>query len=78
MLDAIERIALSLGLSMAVVPVVGFALYYLPSGLELFPLSESILVLTLFLSTLAIWREYKARKSLFLRKARKTTAFFKS
>jgi uncharacterized membrane protein len=76
MLDAIERIALSLGLSLAVVPVVGFALYYLPFGLDLFPLSESLFSLTLVLSTLAIMREYKARRAMYLRRVRKSAAYF--
>jgi uncharacterized membrane protein len=78
MLDAIERIALGLGLSLAVVPVISFALYYLPSGLSLIPLSESILFITCILATLAIWREYKARRAMFYRRVRKNDAFFEA
>jgi hypothetical protein len=67
-LDTIERIALSIGLSLAVTPIVGFILYYTPWGLNLAAITLSLLAVTCVLATCAILREYKARKSFFLRK----------
>jgi len=68
MLDNIERIALSLGLSLAVSPMVGLILYYTPWGLNLALSTLSLLTVTAIFSTLAIWREYHARRVLFLRR----------
>jgi uncharacterized membrane protein len=45
-LDAIERIALSFGLSIAVVPLIGLALNFTPWGIRLMPI---IISLTLFI-----------------------------
>ena len=67
-MDNIERIALSIGLSLAVTPMVGLILYYTPWGLNLAPTTLSLLSVTAIFSTLAIWREYHARKAIFLRK----------
>lgn len=41
-LDGIERVALSFGLSIAVVPLVGFILNYTPWGIRLYPMLVSI------------------------------------
>ena len=49
-LDVIERIALSFGLSIAIVPLVGLALNYTPWGIRLEPVVTSLVVLTVFLS----------------------------
>ena len=49
-LDAIERIALSFGLSIAIVPLVGLALNYTPWGIRLEPVVTSLVVLIIFLS----------------------------
>jgi Predicted membrane protein len=45
-LDAIERIALSFGLSIAVVPLIGLALNYTPWGIRLEPVVNSLVLLT--------------------------------
>ena len=50
-LDAIERIALSFGLSIAVVPLLGLALNYTPFGIRLSPI---LTVLSVFTISLAI------------------------
>jgi uncharacterized membrane protein len=50
-LDAIERIALSFGLSIAVVPLLGLALNYTPFGIRLLPI---LIVLSVFTISLAI------------------------
>jgi uncharacterized membrane protein len=56
-LDNIERIALSIGLSLALVPMIGLLLYYTPLGINLIPLVVSLFALTLILSTVAVVRE---------------------
>lgn len=60
-LETIERIALSVGLSLALVPMVGLVLYYTPLGISVTPIVLSLLALTLFLATIAAMREHKAK-----------------
>jgi uncharacterized membrane protein len=55
-LDAIERVALSFGLSIAVVPLVGLALNYTPWGIRLEPVVTSLVALTLFLVVMGALR----------------------
>ena len=50
-LDAIERIALSFGLSIAITPLLGLALNYTPFGIRLTPI---LIVLSVFTVSLAI------------------------
>ena len=50
-LDGIERIALSFGLSIAVVPLLGLALNYTPFGIRLVPV---LVVLSMFTVSLAV------------------------
>jgi len=50
-LDSIERIALSFGLNIAVVPLLGLALNYTPFGIRLSPI---LIVLSIFTVSLAI------------------------
>ena len=50
-LDGIERIALSFGLSIAVVPLLGLALNYTPFGIRLVPI---LVVLSMFTISLAV------------------------
>ncbi len=50
-LDGIERLALSLGLSLAVVPLVGLALNYSPWGIRLTPI---LVGLTLFIASCSL------------------------
>lgn len=58
-LDTIERIALSLGMSLALVPIVGLLLNYTPWGIRLTPIVLSLLALTIVFSTTAIIREHQ-------------------
>lgn len=58
-LDSIERIALSIGLSLALVPLVGLLLNYTPWGIRLTPVTLSLLALTLIFAVTALIREYQ-------------------
>ncbi|WP_342765070.1 DUF1616 domain-containing protein [Methanolobus sp.] len=55
-LDGIERIALSFGLSIAVVPLIGLLLNYTPWGIKLLPVLVSLTVFTLAMVLIAIHR----------------------
>ena len=55
-LDTIERIALSFGLSIAVVPLIGFGLNYTSFGIRLDPILWSLILFNIVLSILGIWR----------------------
>jgi uncharacterized membrane protein len=57
-LDTIERVALSLGMSLALVPIVGLLLNYTPWGIRLTPIVLSLLALTLVFATTAAVREH--------------------
>jgi len=50
-LDAIERIALNFGLSIAITPLLGLALNYTPFGIRLLPV---LIVLSVFTISLAL------------------------
>ncbi|MDH7596085.1 MAG: DUF1616 domain-containing protein [Candidatus Bathyarchaeia archaeon] len=58
-LDTIERIALSIGMSLALVPIVGLLLNYTPWGIRLTPIVLSLLALTTVFAIAAIIREYQ-------------------
>lgn len=58
-LDKIERIALSVGMSLALVPIVGLLLNYTPWGIRLTPIVLSLLALTIVFATTALLREYQ-------------------
>ena len=60
-LETIERIALSIGMSITLVPIVGLLLYYTPWGLSLTPIVLSLLALTVVLATVAIARELQTK-----------------
>jgi uncharacterized membrane protein len=60
-LDIIQRIALSIGVSLVIVPFVGLLLYYTPFGLSILPLVLSLFGLTLLLATLAMARDYQIK-----------------
>ena len=51
-LETIERIALSIGISLALVPMIGLILYYTPLGINLTPIVLSLLAPTLLLATI--------------------------
>lgn len=55
-LDEIERVALSIGLSIAVVPLLGLLLNYTPFGIRLYPVLVSLFVFTFLMSVAAEYR----------------------
>lgn len=55
-IDTIERVALSFGLSIAVVPLTGLALNYTPWGIRLDPMVISLSLLTIGLTLIALYR----------------------
>lgn len=69
-LDAIERIMLSIGTSLAIVPMVGLILNYLPWGIRLLPVTLALIGLTLIIASAAAAREYMALYKLRARHAR--------
>jgi len=60
-LETIERIALSLGMSIALVPIIGLLLYYTPLGISVTPIVLSLLALTIVFATAAIAREHQTK-----------------
>ena len=57
-LEPLERLALSIGLSLALVPLVGLVLNYTPWGIRLVPIIISLALLTLSLAIVALRRKY--------------------
>ncbi|MCL7413483.1 MAG: DUF1616 domain-containing protein [ANME-2 cluster archaeon] len=55
-LDGIERTALSFGLSIAVVPLLGLGLNYTPWGIRLAPILVTISIFTLGMCVIAVYR----------------------
>jgi len=55
-IDVIERVALSFGLSIAVVPLVGLALNYTPWGIRLQPILASLISLVFIFSAIGWYR----------------------
>jgi len=55
-LDGIERVALSFGLSIAVVPLIGLLLNYTPWGIRLYPILISLNLFVLAMSVLGWYR----------------------
>jgi len=58
-LSPLERLALSIGLSLAVVPLIGLILNYTPWGIRLEPIIISLTLFTLSMTIIASWRKYK-------------------
>lgn len=58
-LDSIERVALSFGLSIAVVPLIGLILNYTPWGIRLEPILISITIFILATSLIAWYRRHR-------------------
>ena len=65
-LKPLERMALSIGLSLAIIPLIGLLLNYTPWGIRLGPIITSTSVYVLVLLTLAAYRKYR----IFLLKTR--------
>jgi hypothetical protein len=63
-MDLIERVAFSIGLSLAVVPLVGFLLNYSPWGIRLDPIVVSISLLSIVLAFASVYRKYMINKSI--------------
>ena len=61
-LDGIERVALSIGLSLAVVPLLGLILNYTPWGITLTPIVVSLACFTEALALGALVRKYRYHK----------------
>jgi uncharacterized membrane protein len=61
-LKPLERLALSIGLSLAVVPLIGLVLNYTPWGIRLGPVIVSLALYTLGVSLIALARKYSAFK----------------
>jgi len=55
-LDGVERVALSIGLSLAVVPLMGLVLNYTPWGIRLYPILFSLFLFTLSMSMATAYR----------------------
>jgi hypothetical protein len=59
--DTIERVVLSIGLSIALTIMVGLLLYYTPLGIGLTSITPSLLALTMVFATIAMAREYREK-----------------
>jgi uncharacterized membrane protein len=60
-MDAVERIALSFGMSLALVPMFGLILYFSPWGLGLTSITLSLLVFSIIFATIAVLREHQTK-----------------
>ncbi len=58
-LDGIERLALSFGLSIAVVPLIGLGLNFTPFGIRLLPILISLSIFSFVMCWIAYWRRSK-------------------
>jgi uncharacterized membrane protein len=56
-IDRLEKIALSFGISLAIVPLIGFALNYTPFGIRLYPILISLAVFIVVVSAIAWFRQ---------------------
>lgn len=57
-LTPLERVALSIGLSLAVIPLIGLILNYTPWGIRLTPIVISTSIFTLTMLSIALYRKY--------------------
>ena len=58
-MSGIERVALSFGLSIAVVPLIGLVLNYTPWGIRLYPILVSLLFFIVVMSGIGWYRQWK-------------------
>ena len=58
-LDKIERVVLSFGLSLVIVPIVGLFLNYTPWGIRLIPTILCLFVFSVIFASIALIREYQ-------------------
>ncbi|HJH26822.1 MAG TPA: hypothetical protein C5S37_08645, partial [Methanophagales archaeon] len=61
-LDIIERLALSMGLSIAVTSLIGLALNYTPFGIGLYPVTFSLFLFMLLMSAVTVYRRRTVSK----------------
>lgn len=61
-LDQLERLALSIGLSLAVVPLLGLVLNYTPWGIRLVPIIISLIIFTFAMALIAAKRKLEYLK----------------
>jgi hypothetical protein len=61
-IDTIERFALSVGLSLALVPLIGLLLNYTPFGIRLIPIVASLSIFTLVFAAAAATKGYLKAK----------------
>jgi len=62
-IDTIERIALSFGLSIAIVPLIGLGLNYTPWGIRLQPILLSLFIFIMGVGSIAVYRWTKINTS---------------
>jgi len=62
-LEPLERLALSIGLSLALTPLVGLVLNYTPWGIRLTPVTLSLAGLTIAEALTAAYRKYQYRRA---------------
>jgi uncharacterized membrane protein len=60
-LETVERVIISIGTSLALVPMVGLLLNYTQWGISSTPIVFSLLILTTIVATAALVREHKAK-----------------
>jgi hypothetical protein len=60
-LNTIERVALSIGMSIALTIIVSLILFYTPIGIDIIPITLSLFVLTMVSATIAVAREYQTK-----------------
>jgi hypothetical protein len=57
-LGGLERVALSIGLSLALVPLIGLILNFTPWGIRLVPVTISLALVTLAMAVVALYRKF--------------------
>jgi len=63
-ISQIELVALSFGMSLLFVPIIGLILNFTPWGIRLMPITLSLLALTAILATAAVIREFQIKRNL--------------
>lgn len=58
-MDTLERVALSIGLSLAVVPLIGLALNYTPWGIRLEPIMVSLALFSEVMAVICVVRRFR-------------------
>jgi hypothetical protein len=64
--EALERVVISLGLSLALVPIAAAILNFSPWGIRLIPLAASLLLFTVGFSIAGLLRDYQEKRGLTL------------